>query len=287
MFNIKKILNTILQEFVYGAHLISLGFAGIVFMTTDILDVKINWQILLIAYLISQITYNYNHLKEVEKDFKTNPERTDYLKKTSKKFIIIYIIFFLLALIYRFNINFFIFTIILLSVSVLYTTFFKEITKKIIGFKDFYVSICWAMGVFLPLFYYYCSFKLFFLLLFIFVLLRLLLDTIFFDIKDLESDKKENLLTFPVKFGKEKTIFILHVLNLFSFIPLFLGIFMKIIPIYAISLIIIYFYSFYYIYNSKKMDPKRIRFVSYILVDGQYIFWPIIVIFGKVLLKQF
>jgi len=280
MFNITKNLKVILGEFVYGAHLISLGFAGIVFTTTLILNIKTNWQIVLIAYLISQITYNYNHLKEVEKDFKANPERTGHVKKTGGNLIVIYIIIFLFLLIYFFNLKFFIFATLLLVASVFYTIFFKKLTKKIIGFKNFYVSTCWAMGAFLPFFLNPSVF-----LIFIFIFLRLLLDTIFFDLKDVESDKKESLLTFPVKFGENNTRSFLHILNLISFVPLFLGIFFKIIPTYTLSLIVIYFYGFYYIKKSEKIDQRKMLFISYILVDGQYVFWPIIIIFGKLLIK--
>jgi len=284
---VKKIFNLIWNEFVYGGHLLSLGFSGVILSIIILLDIKIDWVILIIAYLLSQIGYNYNHFKEIESDLKSNPERSQYLQKAKKYTLFIfflYIITLIFLLFYFYNFQFILFILFFLLIEALYTIFFKELTKKFVGFKNFYVSMCWSFGgAFLVIFYYHISFNTSLLFISLFTLLRLIMDTVFFDFKDTEEDKKNNLLTLPIRFGKGETLRFLHILNVFSSLFLIFGIFLKIIPFYFMGLVIfVYFYSFYYLKKAEKgLISEYFRKICYIIVDGQYILWPITIFLGR------
>ncbi len=284
---INKVFKSVWKEFVYGGHLLSLGLTGIVWSFIIILGLPLNWQILLISYLIPQIVYTYNHFKETKEDFLTNPERTKYLQKVEKYFPFVFSLYFLLLilLLLSTNINTFLFVLFLSLGGVLYSIHLKKLTQKIFCFKNIYTSLFWAMGgAFFPIFYYSISFNITFFLFFLFIFFRWILNTIFFDIKDMEGDRKENLKTMPSLIGKEKTLQFLHILNFLSMIPVVLGAYFKILPFFSLFLVIFYFYSYYYLKVSKRADNKKIRSLSYLMVDGEYILWLPVLLLGKELI---
>ena len=284
---INKIINTIWNEFVYGGHLLSLGAAGTVFSVMIILEKWPDWQVLLMAYLISQIVYVYNHFEEADKDLVTNPERVRYLQKFAKYYrplLLFYIILLLPVLVLFANLQTLLFALFLLAGGVLFTIFFKGLTKKIIGFKEFYVALFWAAGVFLPPFYYSFHLNLFFISFFLYIFLRSYLHTTFCDIKDTESDKSAGLKTAPVIFGQKRTLAYLHLVNFLSMVLLVGGYFLGIFPTFSLFLIVFYFYSFYYLREAGSGHIQKIRSTSYFLVDSEDVLCPMVLIAGKMFL---
>ena len=280
---IKKILKPIWEEFVYGGHLLSLGAAGILYSSAIIFNQKVSVPLLIIGYAMTQIVYFYNHYKESKVDFLTNPERVRHIEKFENHFLLFlgfYCLIFIISLIYLNNLKVVLVALAIMFGGFLFTIFFKNLTKKIIGFKSFYVAFFWALLIVLAGFFYNIHFgpSLFFL--FSFVFLRWLVNTIFFDIKDIEADEKEKLKTLPVLFGKNKTLNFLHMINVLSFIPIIIGVYINLLPLFSLSLLIFYFYSFYYLERAKDKTID-IRSLSYIMVDGEYLFWPFILFLSK------
>ena len=111
-----------------------------------------------------------------------------------------------------------VFGFLILISGLLYTNYFKKVTRRIVGFKSFYIAFTWSLLVVFLAFYYSFSLNLSVFLISSFVFLRVLLNTIFFDIKDIESDKKDNLKTMPIFLGKDRTLKYLNILNAVSFI---------------------------------------------------------------------
>jgi 1,4-dihydroxy-2-naphthoate octaprenyltransferase len=114
------------------------------------------------------------------------------------------------------------------------------------------------------------------------VVLRLFVNTNFFDIKDIDSDRKEGLLTLPIILSKENFLIFLHIANFISFLPIIIGISKQIIPSFSLSLLLLYFYSFYSIEKARR-NRINIHFFSYVIVDGEYLFWPFLLFLGKFL----
>ena len=283
---IKKFLKLIWNEFVYGGHLLSLGASGTLWSSAIILDKPISIPLLGVGYTISQIVYGYNHFKGAEKDALTNPERVKHIKKikrASLPFLIFYFFLFVISLIYLKNIKSILVALFILIGGLLFTDIFKNLTRRITGLKTFYTSFFWALSIILAGSYYNIDNNLLIFLLFSFVLLRWIVNTTFFDIKDIESDRKEGLKTFPVIFGKKKTLNYLHLFNAFSFFPIILGIYYNILPFFTLSLSLFYFYSFYYLKKAEDEKQENVRKLSYIMVDGEYLFWPIVLFLGKLL----
>lgn len=284
MNKIEKMIKFVWDEFIYGGHLLSLGASGILCSTAIIFNQKFSIVFFMLGYVISQLVYLYDHKKDSKKDLLTNPERGEYFIKFKKYFLILFLFYFFLfifCLIYLNNLVVALFTLFIMLGGLLFNVYSKNLTKKIIGFKNFYISFFWASLVILAGFYYNLDFNLSLLLLFSFIFFRFILSTIFFDIKDIESDKKQNLKTIPVIFGKNKTLSYLHIINIFSFFPIIIGVYFNIFPFFVLSLILFYFYSFYYLEKTKNININ-IRNLSYIIVDGEYLIWIFVLFFSKI-----
>lgn len=277
------------QEFIFGGHLLSLGVAGIACSVKILMDLPFSLAIILVSYLIPQIIYSFNHFKEAPIDLSTNLERARHLQKMAK-FSSLIVIFYLLVLVFTIiiflDLRIFVFAGALVLGGILYTLYFKKLTARILCFKNIYASLFGASIVFMPLVYYWSitinslAVSAFFL----FVFLRWLVNTIFFDLKDATGDKEKKLKTVPVVFGERKTMKLLHILNLISVTPIVLGVFLGVLPFFSLILIFFFFYSYYYLLQGNKASRKRIRMIAYIITDGEYVFWPLMLILSKFLM---
>ena len=283
---LKKILNSIWNEFVYGGHLISLGAASIVFTSAILLDIKITWDCLLVVYLGTESVYLYNRFKEYKVDFLTNPERTEHIKKYVKyyPFIIFLMTFSAIVIVVYFNkISALIFGLLLFFGGLLYSKFLKKITKKIVAFKSFFVSLLWTLLViFLSLYYSHVPNLPLFLIL-IFVYIEVFVNTSFYDIKDIGSDKKEGLLTLPIVLGQKKMLYGLNVITILAALPILFGFYSNLFPQSSLMLLLTIPYTLYYFQKSK--NPKTSpNFLYNIIVDGEFILWSIFILLGEFLL---
>jgi 4-hydroxybenzoate polyprenyltransferase len=131
----------------------------------------------------------------------------------------------------------------ILVLGLLYGNFFKDLTKKIIGFKNFYVAAVWA---FMIMFYFLQqSVPLTYgaVMLSIFVFLRMMNLQIMFDMRDINGDREEGLLTFPVMFGLAKNMKVLRFINAMSVFFLILCVFSGVLPLSALMIIAVAYYA--------------------------------------------
>ncbi len=275
------------NEVIYGAHYLSLGYPALFLSLIILLDLQINYLALAVTYLIPLIVYSFNYQKELGKDVITNPEKVNYLKNREKIFPYLmgfYILLLISLLLILNNHGFSLFILIILIGGILYTIIFKILTRTIPGFKSLYTSMLWAYaGTFCVSFFYSLPFSTFYAIYFSFLFIKGLINVIYFDIKDMASDQREGLRTFPLLLGVKKTLMLLHILNILALGILCYGIYIKILPVYSISLIIFYLYTFYYLKIGNTTDDQKLHKYTYLMVDGECIFWPIILILSKIL----
>ncbi len=233
------------------------------------------------------IVYSYNYYEELEKDKATNPERAGHLSKKLSIYPLIlgaYTVILALLLVSYANYMMMIFVIILLFCGIFYTILFKDLTRQIPGFKGAYIASVWALaGAFFFNFHYSMNWDVFSVLVFLFIFMRGIINVTFFDIKDIESDRAEGLKTLPVIWGKKRTLRFLKRLNVFGFLPLLAGIYMGVIPAYALSLVIFYFYDAYYLNKAGRISWKGLRMISYTMADAEFIIWPVVLLLAKIL----
>src|SRR5690606_25901775 len=125
-------------------------------------------------------------------------------------------------------------TIFITAGGILYTERLKRI--PVLGWKTYYVSFFWAILILVIPFFYVLDTVTPYLYLVLFIFIRGLVNTTFSDIKDIESDRARNIKTFPAYWGKEKTLYILQVINLISLVPLVVGVINSDLPILALVL---------------------------------------------------
>lgn len=285
---IERILKFIWKEFIYGGHFQSLGAASIVFVSAILLKINISWDIILISYLIFYPLYLYNRFKEIKIDYLTNPQRTEYLKTyINLAPIIISIVIFILigGLIYFSNFKALIFALLLVFFGLLYSVVFKKITRKIILFKNFYVSAFFASLVFFPIVYYSHPLTdnliVGILIFALFVYCKAFIMQILLDIKDLESDEKEKLLTFPLIFGKERVFNTLKIVSILVTIPIpiIFSLYFNIFPKSILILLLTVPFNFYCFNQARKKN-----YFGYILASGEFVMWSILILISEVII---
>jgi 4-hydroxybenzoate polyprenyltransferase len=283
--NIKRIIKSVWDEFIYGSHFIALAGASISIIGADLLSIKLTWQIPIMFYLLLQFGFFYNRYRDFRKDFLTNPERTKHIEKYIKylPFIILFFgIFFSSILIYFGNKQSVLLGLIMLFLAFLYSEIAKGLTKKIFMFKDFYFASCWALLVILLTLFYYHQISLGVILLSLFIFLRILLSTTLFDIKDTISDKEEKLKTLSVIIGEKKAYKFLILLCVLAFTPILIGIYLAVFPFYAISLTLTIPYTYFYLYQMKKKKLNPIL-LHYLIIGSEFNFYLVFLFIGKVI----
>jgi len=284
-----KYIEFIFQEAVHGGYLTALGAPALVLTTIILTNSKINIPLLIISYLLPLIVYSFDYMRDLDKDNETNLERSNHLYKKKKYYPVIlfaYAVLLLTLLLLYTNFKLILFIILITIGGLLYATALKGLTKKIPIFKNIYTVLTWSLGgtLFVSLFYS-ITFSLSFLIVFIFINFKGMINAIFFDFKDHLADSKEGLKTLPVLLGKKGALQLLHVLNFVAFIPLIIGIYLKILPLISLVLIIFFFYSFYYLRMAQNPKNQDIWVKLGSIADFEFIFWPIILITSLMFIK--
>ncbi len=279
MFLVKQLY----KEFIFGGHFQSLGAASLVFITFVIFNHSIVWPAVFLAYLLFYPLYLFNRLWELDDDATSNPERTKYFKLYVNRMPLIFILESVLTAILLFvfakDIGIIIYGGLLYTLGILYTIYIKKLTKFFFAFKNFYVASFFAAIVPFSILFIDDTFDVKVWLLTFFVFLKGVLMQALLDIKDINSDKKEGLKTFPVVFG-EKQILIFSLFFSFALsilIPWYLS--KNFFPVWF--LFTFFTFPFYlYIINLIKNN----KYYGYILASGEYLFWVIFLFIGKALL---
>jgi len=284
-----KAFKVVINEFVYGGHLLSLGAASIVWTILIWIDKSNGLEIIILAYFISQIVYSYDHLSDLKKaDKNSNKERTDHIFITKNYQILSFgvnVILFL-ALLFYVRTNASLLALIIVIAGILYSYKTKQLTRNILGFKNIYVALFWGVLTYLVVLFYSIPLtNIFMFSIFTFIFLRWIINTTYFDIKDVEKDREERLKTIPAVFGIRSTIFYLQLVNLMSALLLILMVYLGVFPVFSLIMLLFSFYSVYYLIMASRVTKKRLRIISYIVVDGEYIFWPIALLMGKIIFR--
>ncbi|MGZ7069008.1 MAG: UbiA family prenyltransferase [Methanobacterium sp.] len=260
----------------------ALGSPCLIISTCLILNINIDIPLLLIAYLLPLIVYSYDYYKDIDKDIKSDSVRAHYLKKKAKNYPYLfsfYIISLILLLLLYSNLSLISFIVAIIMGGFLYNFLLKDLTKKIPAFKNLFTAIIWASGgAFFPLFYYSLDINLSFIIIFFLIFLRVIINIIFFDLKDMDNDKVDGLKTLPVILGKKYTINILNIINVIAFVPLVLGVYFNVINFLAIFLLIFIFYGYFYINKGNSASNSELESVSHTLADSEFILWPLLLL---------
>jgi 4-hydroxybenzoate polyprenyltransferase len=252
-----------------------------------------NLPLLAISYLIPLIIYSYNYYEEMDRDRLTKPDRTAYLEKRVKiyPFLISGYVASLATLMVLYGgqmWTLYVVVGILVAAGILYTVYLKRLTRYVTGFKTYFVTAEWALAtVFLYTQYMERRPEGFPLAIFGFVFLKILVNAVFYDLKDIRSDGREGLKTIPVVLGWDGAIRLLYLFNLASAAMPVIGVLTGELPGSALVLIVFTMYDFYYLIHAERSGEEGMAPKDYAIADYEFILWPWAVGIGLVLLDWF
>ncbi|RLI97350.1 MAG: hypothetical protein DRP00_04095 [Candidatus Aenigmatarchaeota archaeon] len=276
----RKLYERVKGEFIYGGYLSSLSAPAILLTLSFVLKLPIDILSLIVIFSGVHAAYLLNRYHELEVDILTNPKRSKHLKKQRAKLpwkICLFTIFPLLIILIKHKVTFLVAGVLIFTLGAMYSLFFKGLSKKIPLFKNFYAAFLWTLLI--PLFLLWkenvpCS--VYSVVLFsLFVFFQLFIDTSACDIKDFRSDKKSGLKTLPTMFGIKRAILILKILSIISVFVLLCGFLLQYLSFSVIPLgVFVVLYDLYYLGRCWKNPEDEV--IYSILIDGGYIFWPLV-----------
>lgn len=240
-----------------------------------------SYNMVIITFLATFSTYGLNKLTDIKEDSINTPERAKIIKKIELVFKISVALALILSLALGFFESVFTLPILLfpLLLGILYSVRLSRNLprlKDITGVKNITIALSWAVGTaFLPIIY--LSEEKFVLILLIFSLffLKSYINSIIFDVRDIEGDRLCGVKTLPVSLGRKNTKILLLILNSILFLGLiiFRCYFLKYFDILFFSIA----YGYLYIIFFCRAGAKPGKSLD-LLVDGEFILIAIIVL---------
>ncbi|WP_440951674.1 UbiA family prenyltransferase [Methanococcoides sp. FTZ1] len=274
-------------DFIYGGHIFAFGAICVAFMCSILFEIPVTWDFLVIIYLMFYIIYLYDYFNGTEDDEKTNSTRARYFQQNDSKTItrILYGSIVSIASIYVIysDIPNMLIGFAILILGVTYQAYFKGLTKKITAFKNIFVSMVWAILVYVMFIYYSYPITTEALIISLFIFLRMTGIQILFDIRDIEGDKKKGLRTFPAIYGYRKGLMTLTGINLITAILLVFEAYIGAIPYIALMMVPVIFYAQNYL---DKVDRSRKDHKNYLLAAGEPFIWFILLFSGSMFLRM-
>ena len=199
----------ITREFLHGGHIQSVGAAAIVYTASVIFGLPVSALLLLLTYLLFQAIYYFDRYRDLEKDAETNRERTEHLsmyKKYIPALIIGELAVAAAVLAFSGTLAAILFATIITVFGLLYPTYFKIQTKRLPLFKNFYVSLVFALLIWFPFLYLGrpAIVSMVTVSLFIFVFAESLIAQLLLDLKDRGSDTRQGLRTLLMMVGRRQ-----------------------------------------------------------------------------------
>jgi len=280
-----KIVDYVIHSSLY------VGFVGLamVFTTSLLLKLPINFQLLLIPFLVSFSAYNINRKTDIKEDKISHPARAKFIKTYYTYLKCICIICYLIAFILGFMKN--ILTGIFIFLPALFVTLYSvpwiskfsySRLKEIFLIKNFTVALGWSLFVtLLPLFYFEVPFSLATVFIFMFIFMKVFGNTFVFDIRVIKGDKIAKIKTIPIIFGISKTKKLLGFINMLSLLLIISPVLLDILPNISCFVAIVFIYTQFYISRIGKSD---ITFLTDVLADGEYIIMAFLALIGMLII---
>ena len=276
------------NELVFGGHLLALGTASMAATVAFVLGMAPPWNLLLMAYLFTLGAYTINRISDFEQDRISHPARTSYLEGRRKYLAGVTAACFLLGYALALLRNFVFFTALLLPLvlAVAYSFGWGRGGKAGISrlkegllLKNIAISFGWSLvPVLVGLFY--LELPLAILALSPFIFLRIMVNTIFFDQRDVDADKAFGVKTLPARVGMAGSSRIMDVLDAVSAVYILGLAAAGVVPLFVGGLAIFTPYSFAY---RRLAGVGRHKDLARDLVaDGEYLLWGVVTYIGHI-----
>jgi len=272
--------------------MLALGTASTAAASAILLGETATPLLLVMAYLFSYGAYMMNRSAEIEQDITSHPERTAHLSSRRRYLPIISGGSFLLgyALALTVNITFFGALLIPLGLSLLYSVGSKKLVgvfgvsklKDKLLVKNLAISLGWSLiPVLVGLYYLRFAPVLGFIALFIF--LRGMGSTMFFDIRDVEGDREQGIKTVPVVYGAPVTYKAIVALDVVGLVYLGSAVIVGVLPVFALVLAALPLYALGYAAFARRPGAD-LSFICDNVADAEDLLWGPLIYIGATFL---
>jgi 4-hydroxybenzoate polyprenyltransferase len=233
-------------------------------------------ELFIIPFLMTFSMYGLNRLTDMNEDSINNASRVQFILKYKKQMSISLSLAYILATILALNKNLgsFYVSLIVLFIGITYSvpliSFGKYKRLKDIPFiKNLVIGLIWGLVLILfPMYYLSSELTSVVVILFIFIIARLIINTTLFDLRDIAGDKKAKISTLATSLGIKKTLMFTLLMNLFILLLLLVSVYFGYLPPEGSILIISVIYSLFYIKLIGKIDTG---FLCNYVIDGEFI----------------
>ncbi len=268
----------ILSFLTLNAILVAFTTTSILYVSSLLLNI-FNAPLLLACFFLTLCTYNLNRLTDFDEDSINAPEVADYTEKHHARVLLTVVGSGGAALLFASFSDLSAVFVVLVAICAgcLYSVrIFGFRLKDVLVVKNVTIAgtsvICAA---FLPLAVHFSSYIAISLIAY-FVFLKVFINTVLFDVRDIEGDRLAGAATIPVSLGRQKTRNVLLALNstLLPWVALaiFQGLFYKYIMVLAASVA----YGYWYIVHLCR-DGAKVRKSVDLLVDGEWVMIALVV----------
>lgn len=116
-----------------------------------------------------------------------------------------------------------------------------------------------------------------------FIFLRLLSNTVFFDLRDVSADKEFGVRTIPVVYGAKRAFVLMTLFDFASAIYVMLLVGVGLYPTFSLVLLALPIYSMIYRELSKRPNAD-LDFLCDIVADGEYLMWGPLIFVASIIL---
>jgi 4-hydroxybenzoate polyprenyltransferase and related prenyltransferases len=243
------------------------------FFSFSLYGATVSFQLILATFLVIYSVYGLNKITDTEEDQLNAPERSDLISSHQKLFTYSSVAAYILALIIGILHGWQVLLVLLfpLLAGVIYSI---QVHPRIPRLKDIFavksliVALSWTVGnTFLPLVSYNSN-SLVMSLIFYFFFIKSFINTVLFDLMDVEGDKLTGAMTIPVVIGASRTIKLLLVLNTTLIVLIYWAVTSGLFSVLIIPMIFCIIYGYAYILY---FSGTKNRFRMDIMVDGEWI----------------
>ncbi|WP_321210923.1 UbiA family prenyltransferase [Methanothermobacter sp. DP] len=257
---LREFFSALKDLFIYGGILPALWGPSLLLASSALLEKQCSPINAAISFMLPLTVYSYDYLADSRVDSLTDPRRSLFSERWGKSIIASCAVTLIVLLGICRDPFITALTVVLLTAGILYTGFFKNLTRRITGFKNIYLALIWSSWTVLPV--DPCTLTASHLVVFTFIFLKVCVNTAFSDYKDLESDRLQGLRTLPAVYGENGSSVILQVINATSAVILCAGILLRLVSGTGAAAVILAIYTGLYLHLKGEMDIKRATLIA-------------------------
>ncbi|MDK2891682.1 UbiA family prenyltransferase [Methanohalophilus sp.] len=268
----------VLDAIIFSSVFLAFTGVGMAYISCSFQGFPVIWETLGIMFLVTYSVYNIDRKADEEEDSINHSARYSFTSRHAKFLFISSIFAYLLAFVIAgfHGINAVIVTSIPLVCGLLYSFpwlpkgFKYRRLKEIPSVKNLVISFAWSsILALLPALIYEVSYDITMLVTLIYFFLLVFVNTVVFDMRDIDGDSLSGINTIPVMLGAEKTRFMLLSMSIV------LGTGMSLIGIFRLSipaivvLVVGFIYTLIYVLFSDRIGGNNA--ICDVVADGQFI----------------